>query len=68
VLDHVDAALAAIRLPDHREHDPIAGRERFYARHVVLRSRWLRVIVDFIDIPARVVTVFVQKRNPRARN
>jgi hypothetical protein len=67
MLEHVDAALAAVALPDHREHDPIAGRERFYARHPVLPTRWLRVIVDFNVAPAPIVTVLVDERDPRKR-
>ena len=65
MLDHVDAALAAVVLPNYREHDPIAGRERFYARHPVLPTRWLRVIVDFNLVPAPIVTILVQEHDPR---
>jgi hypothetical protein len=37
---------------------------RWYS--TVLRpGRWLRVIVDFNDVPAWVVTAFVQDHNPR---
>lgn len=67
LLDHVDAVLAAVALPHHREHDPIAGRERFYTRHPLLPTRWMRVIVDFSEVPAPVVTVLVQERDPRRR-
>jgi hypothetical protein len=67
VLDHVDAILATVALPHHWEADPTAGRERFDARHLVLRSRWLRVIVDFNDAPGRVVTAFVLRDDLRRR-
>jgi len=65
MLDHVDAILATVALPHHRAHDPLPGRERFYARHVLLPDRWLRVIVDYDEIPARIVTALVQPDDPR---
>jgi hypothetical protein len=66
-LDHLDSILAAVALPYHREGDPTAGRERFYARHLLLQSRWLRVIVDYAEDPARIVTAMVQLWDPRRR-
>jgi hypothetical protein len=30
-------------------------------------DRWLRVVVDFNDVPAWIVTAFVQERDPRLR-
>jgi hypothetical protein len=65
MLDHLDAILAAVALPLHHDDDPLAGRERFYARHPLLRARWLRVIVDYTEDPARVVTAFVRFGDPR---
>jgi hypothetical protein len=41
-----------------------AGREHFYRRHIDPR-RWLRVVVDFNDDPAWVVTALVQENPPR---
>lgn len=64
LLDHVDAILAAVARPDHREDDPVPGRERFYRRDLDPR-RWLRVVVDFNDTPAWVVTALVQQNPPR---
>jgi hypothetical protein len=57
--------LATIENPDYREDDPIAGRERFYRRHVLDPRRWLRVVVDFGDRPGWIVTAFVQDVDPR---
>jgi hypothetical protein len=65
LLQHVDVILAAISLPDHRTLDPEAGRERFYRQSVLDRRRWLRVVVDFDQIPGRVVTALVQTSDPR---
>ena len=52
---YLDALLAAIATPDHREHDEIPGRERFFKRDVG-PSRWLMVVVSFEQEPARIIT------------
>ena len=64
LLDELDAILLAIERPDLRESDPLPGRERFYRRHVTDRVRWLRVVVDFNEDPAVVVTAFIQREDP----
>jgi hypothetical protein len=63
LLDHIDAILQGISLPDLREGDPFPGRERFYLEHIFAR-RWLRIVVDFNESPAFVVTAFVQDNAP----
>ena len=50
-------------MPDFREDDPVPGRERFLRRDLDPR-RWLRVVVDFNQSPAVVVTAFVQDNEP----
>lgn len=60
---NVGAILDVIERPDFREDDPAPGRERFYRRDLD-PSRWLRVVVDFNDSPAFVVTAFVQHNTP----
>lgn len=52
---HLAAILAAIDAPDHRESDGWPHRERFF-KHDVGPSRWLMVVVDSEQEPARVVT------------
>jgi hypothetical protein len=52
---HLDAVLAAVSTPDHREPDEREARERFYKQDVG-PSRWLMVAVSFEDEPARIVT------------
>lgn len=64
LLDHVETILGAIARPDHRSLDPIADRERFYRQHIE-PGRWLRVVVDFGEDPAWVVTAVVQDNDPR---
>jgi len=66
LLDHVETIMATVALPDFRADDPITGRERFYRRHIT-PNRWLRVVVDFNDSPAWVVTATVQSNDPRER-
>jgi hypothetical protein len=64
LVGEVDLILGTVAHPDHRLDDPIAGREQFYRRGFDPK-RWLRVVVDFNDTPARVVTAFVQQNLPR---
>jgi hypothetical protein len=63
MVDQIDAILQAVSRPDRREDDPVPGRERFYLEHIFDR-RWLRVVVDFNESPAFVVTAFVQYNAP----
>ena len=65
MLDRVELVLATVEWPDFREADPRPGRERFYRRHVLDPMRWLRVVVDFRDVPGWVVTAFAQDVDPR---
>ena len=64
LLDHVEVILGVVARPDHRALDPIADRERFYRQHIE-PDRWLRVVVDFSEDPAWVVTAVVQDNDPR---
>jgi hypothetical protein len=63
---HLDAILASVAAPDHRESDDRARRERFFKENVG-PSRWLMVIVDFEQEPARIVTAlgYGHGRSPR---
>jgi hypothetical protein len=63
MLRHTSAILDAISRPDVRHEDPAPGRDRFYRRDLDPR-RWLRVVVDFNESPAFVVTAFVQDHPP----
>ena len=67
LLDHLELILGAVEAPDHREDDPLPGRERFYRQNVLQPGRWLRVVVDFSDDPGWIVTVLVQDNDPRGR-
>jgi hypothetical protein len=63
MVGHAAAIVDAVSRPDLREDDPAPGRERFYRRDLDPR-RWLRVVVDFNESPAFVVTAFVQDNAP----
>lgn len=67
LLNHVEAILSTIARPDHREDDPRPGRERFYRQNALEAERWMRVVVDFNDVPGWVVTVLIQDNDPRPR-
>jgi hypothetical protein len=64
LVDEHELILGTVAHPDYRTDDAIPGREHFYRRHVDPR-RWLRVVVDFNDEPAWVVTALVQENPPR---
>jgi hypothetical protein len=65
LLDHIDAILDVVNLPDYREEDDKrAGHYRFYRQDLDPR-RWLTVVVSFNERPAYVVTAWVQHADPR---
>jgi hypothetical protein len=55
--------MRAIGRPDHRAPDLLTTRERYFLRGVG-PSRWLRVVVDFSEAEAEVVTAFAERRDP----
>jgi hypothetical protein len=55
--------MATVASPDHRRGDPRPGRERYYRRDVG-PSRWLFVVVDFNETPARIVTAYANRKDP----
>lgn len=52
---HLAAILSCVATPDHREPDSWPHRERFFKRDAG-PSRWLMVVVDSAQEPARIVT------------
>jgi hypothetical protein len=59
----LDAVLTALKAPDHYEVDLFPGRERYFKRGVG-PDRWLRVVVQFCNDHAAVVTAFGQRNPP----
>jgi hypothetical protein len=64
LLDEIDTILDAVARPDLHVLDPTSGRERFYRKHP-FPGGWLRVVVDFSEEPAWIVTAVVQDNDPR---
>jgi hypothetical protein len=52
---YLEAVLEAVASPDHQEPDVQPHRERFFKRDIG-PSRWLMVVVDSEQEPARIVT------------
>lgn len=68
LLDHIDAILDAVNLPDYRaEDDKRSGHERFYRQDLDPR-RWLSVLVSFNEMPGYVVTAWIQWSDPRPQS
>lgn len=65
LLDELDLITDTVSAPDYREDDPRPGRERFYRQNALVPGRWLRVVVDFNDLPGWLVTALVQDSDPR---
>jgi hypothetical protein len=63
---HLSDVLRAVATPDHVAPDPIfAARTRYYARSVG-PSRWLLVVVSYEQVPARIVSAFANRKDPRS--
>ncbi len=60
---HRDAVIATVSAPQHRRPDPRPARERYWRRGLG-PSRWLLVVIDFSDDPARVVTAYANRKDP----
>jgi hypothetical protein len=65
IASHRDDALRAVSAPDHVAADPgSASRKRFYLRGVG-PSRWLLVVVSYEQKPARIISVFANRKDPK---
>lgn len=72
VRDHPEIAghradvLRAVSAPDHVAADPIfEQRTRYYVRGVG-PSRWLLVVVSYEQTPARIVSAFANRKDPKS--
>jgi CRISPR/Cas system endoribonuclease Cas6 (RAMP superfamily) len=66
VAAHLTAVLHVVATPDHVTPDPqIAARTRYYG-HGVGPSRWLLVVVSYEQDPARIVSAFANRKDPRS--
>ena len=63
---HLADVLRAIGEPDHVTPDPIFdGRRRHYLRNAG-PSRWLLVVLSYDQEPARLITAFANRKDPRS--
>jgi hypothetical protein len=66
IAEHKVDALQAVSAPDHVAPDPIfEQRTRYYARGVG-PSRWLLVVVSYEQTPARIVSAFANRKDPKS--
>ncbi|HTD58015.1 MAG TPA: hypothetical protein VK672_03895 [Solirubrobacteraceae bacterium] len=66
IADHRADVLRAVSAPYHVASDPIfAQRKRYYARGVG-PSRWLLVVVSYEQKPARIVSAFANRKDPKS--
>ena len=64
LLDEIDTILDTVAHPDLHVLDPEGDRERYY-RENPFPDGWLRVVVDYGEEPAWIVTAVVQDNDPR---
>jgi hypothetical protein len=63
---HLSDVLRAVASPDHLVPDPVfQQRRRFYLRGAG-PSRWLLVVVSYEQEPARIISAFGNRKDPRA--
>jgi hypothetical protein len=63
---HRADALRTVSEPDHVAPDPSSRlRRRYYARDVG-PSRWLLVVVSYETSPARIISVFANRKDPKS--
>jgi hypothetical protein len=66
LVSHLDDVLRAVAEPDRVLPDPVfAGRRRHYLRGAG-PSRWLLVVVSYEQEPARVISAFGNRKDPRS--
>jgi hypothetical protein len=63
--EYLEETMTAIEMPDHREPDLQAGRERYSHSREGDPLRWIRVVAEFSGDFDRVVTAFPQSNDPR---
>jgi hypothetical protein len=63
---YLAAVLQAVSMPDHVVPDPgIEDRRRYYAC-CAGPSQWLLVVVSYEQSPARIVSAFANRKDPRS--
>lgn len=66
IAEHKPDVLRVVSAPDYVVADPIfEQRQRYYARGVG-PSRWLLVVVSYEQTPARIVSAFANRKDPKS--
>jgi hypothetical protein len=66
IAEHMPDILRVVTYPDHVVPDPsFEARTRYYARGVG-PSRWLLVVVSYEQTPARIVSAFANRKDPKS--
>lgn len=63
---YLSDVLRAVAEPDHVAADPIFQRRRRYYLRGAGPSRWLLVVVSYEQEPARVISAFGNRKDPRS--
>lgn len=63
---HLADVLRAIAEPDRVLPDPVYERRRRYYLHEAGPSRWLLVVVSYEQQPARLISAFGNRKDPRS--
>ena len=63
---HLDGVLQAISEPDMILNDPVYERRRRHYLRGAGPSRWLLVVLSYEQEPARVISAFGVRKDPRS--
>jgi hypothetical protein len=66
IADHRGKVLRAVSAPDHVVPDSIFKQRTRYYAHGVGPSRWLLVVVSYEQTPARIVSAFANRKDPKS--
>ncbi len=66
IAEHRSDVLRAVSAPDHVASDPIFEQRTRYYMSGVGPSRWLLVVVSYEQTPARIVSAFANRKDPKS--
>ncbi len=66
IAEHMADVLRAVSAPNHVAADPIFERRTRYYMRGVGPSRWLLVVVSYEQTPARIVSAFANRKDPKS--
>lgn len=66
IAEHMADVLRTVSVPDHVAADPIFEQRRRYYMRDVGPSRWLLVVVSYEQTPARIVSAFANRKDPKS--